>query len=449
MSVGGQIPNNLALSLHQNGLNILGTHPDRIDQAEDRDKYSSLMTEIGVDQPAWCALDSHEAAAAFCEDVGFPVLVRPSYVLSGAAMNVVFDADDLSRYLNEAVAVSSDHPVVISKFIQGAREVDFDAVAQDGKLVCYAVSKHVEQAGVHSGDATLVLPARGLEEEVQQRIVEIGEKIAAALEINGPMNCQFIVSDDGTIKVIETNVRASRSLPFVSKVLNQNFIDLATQIFCGEKVPAQPVDVSDIPYTAVKVPQFSFARLLGADPVLGVEMASTGEVACFGATENEAFLKALIAATVKLPKKRVLVSTGADKDDFLPSARLLIEMGYELHGTPLTCSHLLKNGIDCERVSLPRSTEYYDDPHDPDVLYQIRNGRYDFSIMFPRSDSLGVAPNSENQRTMYKVRRASIDYNVPLITNPKVAEMFVKSLATVNELHADSFSELTSTIGSS
>jgi len=446
VSVGGQIPNTLALQLHNSGLNILGTHPDQIDQAEDRDKYSSLMNEIGVDQPAWCALDSVEDATDFCRDVGFPVLVRPSYVLSGAAMNVVFDEQDLERYLGEAVAVSKDHPVVISKFIQGAREIDFDAVAQDGKLVCYAVSKHVEQAGVHSGDATLVLPARGLEGEVQERIIEIGGNIAEALKISGPMNCQFIVSDDGSIKVIETNVRASRSLPFVSKVLNQNFIDLATRIFVGEKVEPEPVDVSKISYTAVKVPQFSFSRLLGADPVLGVEMASTGEVACFGGSEGEAMLKAMIASTIRLPQKRVLVSTGEQKDEFLPSARLLVGMGYELYGTPKTCEHLLKNGIDCERVSLPRNHQYYDDPHDPDVLYDIRNKKYDFSFMFPRSDSLGVAPNSENQRTMYQVRRATIDYNVPLITNPKVAETFVKSLATVNELTADSFQETVASI---
>eukprot|EP00041_Stephanoeca_diplocostata_P038083 m.1475849 g.1475849 ORF g.1475849 m.1475849 type:complete len:1525 (+) comp25156_c0_seq6:241-4815(+) len=447
VSVGGQLPNNLALGLHQQGVNVLGTHPDNIDRAEDRDKYSSLMTQIGVDQPAWCALTSVEEASKFCDDVGYPVLVRPSYVLSGAAMNVVRSADDLDRYLREAVSVSKEHPVVISKFIEGAREIDFDAIASKGKLVVYAVSKHVENAGVHSGDATLVLPARGLEPEIHDRIIAIGEKIAKALEISGPMNCQFIVSDDGSIKVIETNVRASRSLPFVSKVLDCNFIDLATRIFCGEDVQPQPVDLDTIHHTAVKVPQFSFARLLGADPVLGVEMASTGEVACFGANEDEAFIKALMASTIRLPKKTILLSTGESKDEFLPSARLLCEMGYELHATPETAAHLLKHGIEVQRVPLPRENNYYDDPHDPDVLHSIRNKHYDMMISFPKSSSLGLDPNNEEQRTMYRVRRAAVDYNLPIITNPKVAQLLVKSLATVNELSADSFQDIKAKIG--
>eukprot|EP00040_Diaphanoeca_grandis_P039152 m.258265 g.258265 ORF g.258265 m.258265 type:complete len:1509 (-) comp36354_c0_seq1:42-4568(-) len=439
VSVGGQIPNNMAMDLHRNGVKILGTHPDNIDRAEDRQKYSDLMDEIGVDQPAWCELSSTAEAAKFCDEVGYPVLVRPSYVLSGAAMNVVRSGEDLSRYLGEAVAVSQEHPVVISKFIEGAREIDFDAVAQNGKLIVYAISKHVEQAGVHSGDATLVLPPRGLEQDIQDRIVVIGEKIATALEISGPMNCQFIVGTDNSIKVIETNVRASRSLPFVSKVLQQNFIDFATRIFCGEEVEPEPIDLATIPYTGVKVPQFSFPRLLGADPVLGVEMASTGEVACFGEDENEAFVKAMMASVIQLPKKRILLNTGDNKEEFVKSARLLKEMGYELFGTPGTARNLESHGVQVTRVSMPRKDDYHSDPHEPDVLSHIQNKDYDMVLSFPRTTSLGVEPNSPEQRAMYKVRRAAVDYNIPIITNPKVAEMLVESLAKVNRLSVDSY----------
>lgn len=442
VSVGGQIPNNLAIELHKQNIKILGTHPDKIDNAEDRQKYSDLMDELGVDQPEWCELSSVDEASEFCNKVGYPVLVRPSYVLSGAAMNVVQSEEDLARYLGEASAVSQDHPVVISKFIQGAREIDFDAIAQDGQLIAYAISKHVEQAGVHSGDATLVLPPRGLEEDIQQRIAEIGQKIAKGLEINGPMNCQFIVSDDGSIKVIETNVRASRSLPFVSKVLGQNFIDLATRIFCGEKLEPEPVDLSTIPYTAVKVPQFSFGRLLGADPVLGVEMASTGEVACFGNNEHEAFVKALMASTIQLPQKRILITSGDMKDEFVESARLLVDMGYELHGTPGTARHLQEHGVNVTRVGMPRTDDYLADPHDPDVLFGLRNRKFDMVLSFPRATSLGMEPDSPEQRVMYKVRRAAVDYNIPIITNVKVAEALVKSLKEVNHLTVDSYQEL-------
>ena len=441
VSVGGQIPNNLALELDGQDVKVLGTQPKNIDRAEDRSKYSDLMDSIGVDQPAWQELSTFAEAKNFCDEVGFPVLVRPSYVLSGAAMNVVFSAKDLERYLTDATDVSPDHPVVITKFITGSREIDLDAIAQDGQLIVHAVAEHVEQAGVHSGDATLVLPPRGLEPEIRDRIEAIGNKIAAALEINGPMNCQFIVSPDNSIKVIETNVRASRSLPFVSKVLGVNFIDRATRIFMGEKLEPEGNLEDRIPYTAVKVPQFSFARLLGADPVLGVEMASTGEVACFGKDANEAFLKSMIASTFRLPNKNVLLVMGEKKDEFLPSARALAAMGYNLMATPNTALFLAQNGVAVERLPMPRQDDYMADPHTPDVLHALRNKKVDLLINFPQQSSLGKDPNTDEQRVTYKIRRGAIDHNVPVVTNLEVARMLVESLGKVQELDVKSFQQ--------
>jgi carbamoylphosphate synthase large subunit len=423
-------------------VNVLGTSPQDIDRAEDRDKFSKLMDEIGVDQPAWQELSSFDDAERFCAEVSYPVLVRPSYVLSGAAMNVVRSHADLKRYLQEATAVSKDHPVVISKFIEGAREIELDAIAQNGELVVHAVAEHIEQAGVHSGDASLVLPPRNLEPEIRARIEKIGTKIASALNINGPMNCQFIVSPDDSIKVIECNVRASRSLPFVSKVLGENFINYATRIFCGETPERVPELESATPYTAVKAPQFSFGRLLGADPVLGVEMASTGEVACFGADEHEALVKAMLASTFKLPKKNVLLVTGERKDEFLDSARTLAGMGYNLFATPNSAAHLAQHGIAVTRLPMPREDEYLTDPHDPDVLHALRNRKIDLLINFPQTTSLGKAPGTDEQRTTYKIRRGAIDYNVPVITNLEVAKALVNALASVSSMEVKSYQQI-------
>jgi len=440
VSVGGQIPNNMALDLYDAGVKIMGTHPHKIDNAEDRQKYSDLMDELGVDQPAWTELSTMEQAHKWCDEVGYPILVRPSYVLSGAAMNVVHSKEDLDQFLGEAVAVSKDHPVVVTKFIEGAREIDFDAIAHDGQIICHAVAKHIEQAGVHSGDATLVLPARGLERDIEDRILAIGQKIAAGLEISGPMNCQFIVSDDDSIKVIETNVRASRSLPFVSKVLNQNFISLATDIWCGKETKPQSINRDDIHYTAVKVPQFSFSRLLGSDPVLGVEMASTGEVACFGKTEEEAFIKALMASTIRLPRKRILVSAGQKKEEFLESVKQLHGCGYELYGTPGTAAFYESNGIPMTKV------DYEVFEHGKmSVGQRLTHEEFDMVITFPvPATALDFSKNHSqgNQyqgKVAYSLRRAAIDSNTPIVTNLKVAELLASSLANVSEITNESY----------
>jgi carbamoyl-phosphate synthase large subunit/carbamoyl-phosphate synthase small subunit len=443
VSVGGQIPNNMALDLYENGVKILGTHPYKIDNAEDRQKYSDLMDELGVDQPAWTELASMEQAHQWCDAQGYPILVRPSYVLSGAAMNVVHSKGDLDDFLSEAAAVSKDHPVVVTKFIEGAREIDFDAIAHNGELIVHAVAKHVEQAGVHSGDATLVLPARGLEPEIEERIIAIGQKIAAGLEISGPMNCQFIVSDDGSIKVIETNVRASRSLPFVSKVMNQNFISLATDIWCGKDVKPQPKFREEIDYTAVKVPQFSFSRLLGSDPVLGVEMASTGEVACFGKSEEEAFIKALMASTIRLPKKHILISAGTKKEEFLDSVKELHNCGYTLHGTPGTANFYSEHGVPVQSVQY----EVFEHGQ-ASAASRLTNEEYDMLITFP-SPATAIDWDKDLTRTAqyqakvaYSLRRSAIDSNTPIVTNLQVAQLLARSLSNVNELTNDSYQNI-------
>lgn len=337
--------------------------------------------------------------------------------------------------------MSKEHPVVISKFIENAREVELDAVACKGKVVVHAISEHIEEAGVHSGDASLVLPTVRLEPEIAERIYEAGCKIAEALNISGPFNSQFIVGADGSIKVIECNVRASRSLPFVSKTLGVNFIELATEVFTGHDVQPVNIDLSRIPYTGVKVPQFSFARLLGADPVLGVEMASTGEVACLGADMNEAFIKAMLASNFRLPKKNILIMAGDRQDEFLPSARALAAMGYNLFATPVTAAHLAKNGVAVTRLPMPRTDEYLADPHQPDVLHAIRNHKVDVFFTFPKGTSQGQDPNSEEQRRSYRVRRAAVDHNIPVITNIKVAAQLVEAMATTSQLETVSYQQ--------
>jgi len=354
LSMGGQTPNNLALPLHRQNVRIYGTSPEMIDTAENRFKFSRLLDEIGVDQPKWKELSSFEEAQQFCDAVGYPVLVRPSYVLSGAAMNVVFSRDDLSSYLNQATAVSRDHPVVITKYIEQAKEIEVDAIAKNGILVMHYVSEHVENAGVHSGDATLIHPPQDLDPETVRQIVDATAKIGSALNVTGPFNIQFIAKNN-EIKVIECNLRAARSFPFVSKTTGIDAIELATKVMLDIPVEAYPV--VDIPpdYVSVKVPQFSFSRLSGADPILGVEMASTGEVACFGKDKYEAYIKALISTGIEPPKKNVLFSVGGFKEklEILPSVQKLHSAGYSIFATAGTADFLTEHSVPCKVMQTP------------------------------------------------------------------------------------------------
>jgi carbamoyl-phosphate synthase / aspartate carbamoyltransferase len=349
LSMGGQTPNNIALPLYRQNVNIYGTSPEMIDTAENRFKFSRLLDQIGVDQPLWKELTSFDEAQEFCLRVGYPVLVRPSYVLSGAAMNVVSSSDDLSNYLTQATAVSREHPVVISKYIEEAKEIEMDAIAKDGKLVMHYISEHIENAGVHSGDATLVLPAQDLDPETVRRIEVATQKIGNALNVTGPFNIQFIAKNN-EIKVIECNLRAARSFPFVSKVTGVDAIELATKVMLD--IPVEPYPDLGLPadYVGVKVPQFSFSRLSGADPVLGVEMASTGEVACFGKDKYEAYLKALISTGIVLPKKTILLSIGSYKEklEILPSVQKLHMAGYKLLGTAGTADFFTEHNVPCK-----------------------------------------------------------------------------------------------------
>jgi carbamoyl-phosphate synthase/aspartate carbamoyltransferase len=352
LSMGGQTPNNIALPLHRQHVKIYGTSPEMIDTAENRYKFSRLLDEIGVDQPLWKELTSFEEALAFCEKVGYPVLVRPSYVLSGAAMNVVLTGDDFSTYLTQATAVSREHPVVISKYIEQAKEIEMDAVAKDGKLVMHYISEHVENAGVHSGDATLIHPPQDLDPKTVRQIEDATAKIGNALNVTGPFNIQFIAKNN-EIKVIECNLRAARSFPFVSKVTGIDAIEMATKVMLD--IPVEPYPPLDLPadYVGIKVPQFSFSRLSGADPVLGVEMASTGEVACFGRNKYEAYLKALISTGIDPPKKNILFSVGSyrEKLEILPSVQKLHGAGFNIFATSGTADFLTEHNIPC-KVSL-------------------------------------------------------------------------------------------------
>ena len=352
LSMGGQTPNNIALPLYRQNVKIYGTSPEMIDTAENRFKFSRLLDEIGVDQPRWKELSSFQEAHLFCENVGFPVLVRPSYVLSGAAMNVVFSPDDLSDYLSQATAVSREHPVVITKYIEGAKEIEMDAVAKNGKLVMHYISEHVENAGVHSGDATLIHPPQDLDPQTVRQIEDATAKIGNALNVTGPYNIQFIAKNN-EIKVIECNLRAARSFPFVSKVTGADAIELATKVMMD--IPIEPYPDLGLPtdYVGVKVPQFSFSRLSGADPVLGVEMASTGEVACFGKDKYEAYVKALISTGIVLPKKNILFSIGGYKEklELLPSVQKLHAAGYNIFATSGTADFLQEHNVPC-KVSL-------------------------------------------------------------------------------------------------
>jgi len=418
VSVGGQLPNNLALQLAEAGVHLLGTPAASIDTAEDRHKFSKLLDELGIAQPTWKELLSEKDALAFARTVGYPVLVRPSYVLSGAAMGVASNDAELLRFLSKATVLSPRHPVVISKFLENARELEMDAVACDGVLVASAVSEHVENAGVHSGDATLVLPPQRTYLETVRRIRRISARIAAALKIHGPFNIQFLAKNN-EVSVIECNLRASRSFPFVSKVLRANFIDVAVGVMMGRPVPVQNGSATDLEYVGVKAPQFSFTRLEGADPVLGVEMASTGEVGCLGDDFEEAFLKALLSVGFRLPIRNALLSTGPieHKAAFLESARTLRDMGVNLYATHGTAAFLRANGIETAELYWPN------EPQSPNTLELLGGRKLDLVINIPKNTG------EEELTNDYLIRRKAADFGVPLITNIQLAQRFVEAIS--------------------
>ncbi|HQG44352.1 MAG TPA: carbamoyl-phosphate synthase (glutamine-hydrolyzing) large subunit [bacterium] len=432
ISMGGQIPNNLALRLHRAGVRVLGTSAMSIDSAEDRHKFSKLLDELHIDQPAWAELTSIERAITFAAEVGYPVLVRPSYVLSGAAMSVASTDAELERFLNKAADISADHPVVISKFIENAKEIEIDAVGQEGELLVYAISEHVENAGVHSGDATIVLPPQRTFLETTRRIKKIAREIAAALKINGPFNIQFVAKDN-EVKVIECNLRASRSFPFVSKIFDINFIDVATRVIMGHHPPRIDRSAFDLEYVGVKAPQFSFTRLSGADPTVGVEMASTGEVACLGDDFDEAFLLALLSVGYRLPIRTVLLSTGPieSKVEFLGATRKLHEIGIQFYATGGTARFMQENGIPAMTLHWPLSEKK------PGVLDYISERKIDLVINIPKNFQ------EEELTNDYMIRRAAVDFAIPLFTNMQLARRFVEALSrkTIKELQIKSWRE--------
>jgi carbamoyl-phosphate synthase/aspartate carbamoyltransferase len=430
ISMGGQTPNNIALPLHRLNVKILGTSPEMIDSAENRYKFSRMLDRIQVDQPAWKELTSFEEANEFADNVGYPVLVRPSYVLSGAAMNTVYSKDDLASYLKQAADVSREHPVVISKYIENAKEIEMDAVAKDGKMIMHVVSEHVENAGVHSGDATLILPPQDLDPETIRRIEEATRKIGNALNVTGPYNIQFIAKDN-EIKVIECNVRASRSFPFVSKVLGVDLIEMATLAIMGLHVDAYPA--VDLPkdYVGIKVPQFSFSRLSGADPVLGVEMASTGEVACFGRDKYEAYMKALVSTGFRLPKKNILLSIGSfkEKTEMLPSIKKLHQLGYKLFATAGTADFIQEHGIPVQYLEILSGK---DQKSEYSLTQHLENNLIDLYINLPSANRFR-RPASYMSRG-YQTRRMAVDYHTPLVTNVKNAKLLVEAISRHNTL---------------
>ncbi len=434
ISMGGQIPNNLAMRFSKAKFNVFGTTSENIDRAENRHIFSSLLDSLNIDQPEWEELISLQDAKRFAGKVKYPVLVRPSYVLSGAAMGVASTDDELTNFLERAADISTDHPVVISKFLENAKEIEFDGVARRGELVIYAISEHVENAGVHSGDATLVFPPQRTYIETLRRVKAIARKIASALEITGPFNMQFIAKNND-VKVIECNLRASRSFPFVSKVSKHNFIDFATRILMDEPVKSIRKSFMELDYVGVKAPQFSFTRLAGADPTLGVEMASTGEVGCLGGDFHEAFLKALISVGFKLPIKAVLMSTGPldSKADFVANARILHAMGTKIYCTRGTARFMKQYNIDAEVLNWPLEKK------SPNVLEYLRNGRLDLVINIPKNFQ------EEELTNDYIIRRNAVDFGVPLITNIQVAKRLVESLSTVrlDDLQIRSWDEYT------
>ena len=419
ISTGGQIPNNLAMRLDAQNVPILGTPAKDIDNCEDRAQFSAMLNRIGVDQPEWAALTSMEDMNAFIDRVGFPVLVRPSYVLSGAAMNVCSNREELEKFLQLAANVSAEHPVVVSKFIEHAKEIDFDGVAKDGEIVAYAISEHVEFAGVHSGDATLQFPPQKLYVETVRRIKRITKQIAKELHISGPFNCQYMAKDND-ILVIETNLRASRSFPFVSKVLKLNFIDLATKIMLNVPFEKPDKNLFDLDYVGIKASQFSFNRLQKADPVLGVDMASTGEVGCIGNDTSCAILKAMLSVGHRIPEKNILLSTGSTKQkaEMLDAAKQLVEHGYNLYATTGTYKFLCDNGIPSTQVYWPS------EEGKPQALEMLHNKEIDMVVNIPKDLTVSELDNG------YKIRRAAIDLNIPLITNSRLASAFINAFCT-------------------
>ena len=422
LSVGGQIPNNLATRLDEQGVNILGTTAQSIDNAEDRHKFSAMLDRLGIDQPRWRELTSFEDIDKFIEEVGFPVLVRPSYVLSGAAMNVCSNKEELEKFLQLAANVSKQHPVVVTEFIQNAKEIEMDAVAQDGEIKVYAISEHIEFAGVHSGDATICFPPQKLYVETMRRIKKVSQQIAKALNISGPFNIQYLAKNND-IKVIECNLRASRSFPFVSKVIKINFIDIATKVMLGLPVEKPHKSAFDLDYVGIKASQFSFSRLQGADPVLGVDMSSTGEVGCIGSDTDEAVLKSMLSVGYRIPEKSVLLSTGSAKQKaaMLDAAHKLHDHGYRLYATGGTHTFLNDNGIPAIKVYWPSEADKY-----PQALEMLHNKEIDLVVNIPKNLSSTELSNG------YKIRRAAIDLNIPLLTNARLASAFIDAFTSMS-----------------
>lgn len=433
LSTGGQIPNNLATRLDADGVNILGTSAKSIDNAEDRHKFSSMLDELGIDQPRWRELTSMTDIYEFVEEVGYPVLVRPSYVLSGAAMNVCSNDEELERFLKLAANVSKQHPVVVTEFIEHAKEIEMDAVAQNGEIKVYAISEHIEFAGVHSGDATIQFPPQKLYVETARRIKKISSQIAKALNISGPFNIQYLAKNND-IKVIECNLRASRSFPFVSKVLKLNFIDIATKVMLGIPVEKPNKSAFDLDYVGIKASQFSFSRLQGADPVLGVDMSSTGEVGCIGNDTSEAILKSMLSVGYKMPKKSVLLSTGSAKQkaDMLDAAATLYAKGYKLYATGGTYKYLVDNNIPAIQVYWPSEEGQY-----PQALDMLHNKEIDLVVNIPKNLTSKELSNG------YKIRRAAIDLNIPLLTNARLASAFVDAISrySMDDIEVKSWDE--------
>lgn len=417
VSTGGQIPNNLAVRLHNHHVTVLGTSPISIDQAENRHKFSSLLDQISVDQPRWKELTSIDDIFTFIDTVGYPVLVRPSYVLSGAAMNIVSNPDELAHVLNLARNVSKQYPVVVSEFIQNAKEIEIDAVANKGEIVVYAISEHIEFAGVHSGDATIVFPPQKIYFETARRVKKIAKKIAKNLNISGPFNIQFLAKDND-VMVIECNLRASRSFPFVSKILKTNFIDIATRVMLGLDVEKPSKSIFDLEYIGIKASQFSFSRLQKADPVIGVDMASTGEVACIGEDYYEVLLKSMLSVGYTIPKKNILISSGPveDKATLLEPARMLVNKGYKIFATRGSQEFLAKNNIESSMLHWP------DEVEQPNTLTYLKEKKIDLVINIPKDLSANELFND------YSIRRSAIDYNIPLITNSRLAKAFITAI---------------------
>ena len=420
LSVGGQIPNNLAVKLNDQQVPLLGTPASCIDRAENRHKFSTMLDDLGIDQPRWKELTSFDEIDSFIDEVGFPVLIRPSYVLSGAAMNVCYNKEQMRKFLSLAAKVSKQHPVVVSEFLLNAKEIEFDAVAKNGEVVEYAISEHVEFAGVHSGDATLVFPAQKIYFETMRRVKRISKIIAEELNISGPFNIQFLAKNN-YIKVIECNLRASRSFPFVSKVLKRNFIETATRIMLDAPYSKPESSVFDLDYVGIKASQFSFARLHNADPILTVDMSSTGEVGCIGNDFSEAILKSLLSVGFEIPKKNILISSGEPKSkvELMEAARLLQKHGYKIYATRGSQRFLAENGVEAIAVQWP------DEDGELNVKQMISKKQFDLVINIPKNTT------ERELRNDYIIRRGAVDFNIPLFTNARLASAFIHAFCTL------------------